>query len=106
VTITLAGTLLGIAVALTVVRRRALGRRRRPAPGRHPHRLDRPDLCPPGSPRSPAPLGAAACRAARRATPALRTTGAGATRLDRRTRASLIVIQIAAAVVLLAGADC
>ena len=44
-----------------------------------------------------------AFRAVRRATPALRATGAGTTRLDRRTRAALIVIQIAAAVVLLAG---
>jgi putative ABC transport system permease protein len=44
-----------------------------------------------------------AFRAVRRATPALRASAAGANRLDRRTRGALIALQIAAAVVLLAG---
>ena len=104
VTITLAGTLLGIAVALTAVRlveRWAAG----VVPRLGDIRIDWTVLTFACLVTAVASLLSAlpACRAARRATPALRTTGAGATRLDRRTRASLIVIQIAAAVVLLAG---
>lgn len=46
---------------------------------------------------------APALRGVRRSVPTLRTAGAGATRVSRRTRGVLIVVQISLAVVLLAG---
>src|SRR4029079_3437879 len=104
IAITVAGTLVGVGVALAAVRLMA-----RWATGVIPRlgdiRIDWTVLVFAIVVTAVASLLSAlpAFCAVRRATPALRATGAGTSRLDRRTRAALIVIQIAAAVVLLAG---